>query len=125
MNKNELDTFIDNLMEERAPGQETEISMDQIQKLEQSFTSIHQSTIEKVKAPCLVIGDVHGQFYDVFTYIKQFTVDRHFIFLGDYVDRGYQSIETILLLVALKVKYPDNFTLLRGNHELSDMYTNP
>lgn len=60
MNKNELDTFIDNLMEERAPGQETEISMDQIQKLEQSFTSLKQSTIEKVKAPCLVIGDVHG-----------------------------------------------------------------
>ena len=64
-------------------------------------------------------GDVHGQFYDV---LELFKVggecpETNYLFMGDFVDRGFYSVETFLLLLALKVRYPDRITLIRGNHE--------
>ncbi|VDO75536.1 unnamed protein product, partial [Onchocerca flexuosa] len=43
--------------------------------------------------------------------------DTNYLFLGDFVDRGFYSVETFLLLLALKVRYPDRMMLIRGNHE--------
>ena len=74
----------------------------------------------KVGNPTVVIGDIHGQFFDMIHMFEK-VIDRRFpncnlLFLGDYVDRGRDSIETFLMLLALKVRYKNRITLLRGNH---------
>ena len=67
----------------------------------------------------IVVGDIHGQFYDL---MELFRVGgdcpkTNYIFMGDFVDRGFPSVETFILLLALKVRYPDRIYLIRGNHE--------
>ncbi|KAJ3005004.1 Serine/threonine-protein phosphatase 4 catalytic subunit [Thoreauomyces humboldtii] len=78
-----------------------------------------ESNVQSVDAPVTICGDIHGQFYDL---KELFTVggecpQTNYLFMGDFVDRGYYSVETFLLLLALKVRYPDRITLIRGNHE--------
>ena len=80
---------------------------------------MEEANVQRVDAPVTICGDIHGQFHDL---RELFEVggecpDTNYLFMGDFVDRGYYSVETFLLLLALKVRYPDRVTLIRGNHE--------
>jgi|TARA_B100000524_G_scaffold188730_1_gene97794 serine/threonine-protein phosphatase 4 catalytic subunit len=80
---------------------------------------MEEQNVHHVAIPATVVGDIHGQFYDL---LELFDVGGqvpsvNYVFMGDFVDRGYYSVETFLLLMALKVRHPKRVTLIRGNHE--------
>lgn len=78
-----------------------------------------ERTLLTLHAPIIICGDIHGQLYDLFELLKTGgdPATNQYLFQGDYVDRGYFSLETYLYLVTLKLKFPQNIHLLRGNHE--------
>jgi serine/threonine-protein phosphatase PP1 catalytic subunit len=84
---------------------------------------LSQPTLIELSPPVKIVGDVHGQFSDLIRLFEMcgFPPASNYLFLGDYVDRGKQSLETFLLLLCYKIKYPENFFLLRGNHECANV----
>lgn len=82
----------------------------------------NECNVLELRAPITVCGDIHGQLFDLFQLFDASGEldegnDLTYLFMGDYVDRGYHSLETFCYLVALKLKYPNRIFLLRGNHE--------
>ena len=79
----------------------------------------------KIEGKVCIIGDIHGQLYDMIAMMKKLGKPGHkktkMLFLGDYVDRGEYGVEVVCYIMCLKLKYPDDVYLLRGNHESRDM----
>ncbi|KAM0882921.1 hypothetical protein ACQ4PT_031960 [Festuca glaucescens] len=90
---------------------------------------MQEPTVLQLKAPVKVFGDLHGQFGDLMRLFDEYGYPStagdityiDYLFLGDYVDRGQHSLETITLLLALKIEYPEHVHLIRGNHEAADI----
>ena len=131
------DLFIENLLQPEAwlkdtrddIGENFVFDIDQIASLTKQCMEIvaSQPNILKVSAPVKVFGDIHGQYIDLMNFFSKWgspsegpngdIMTNDYLFLGDFVDRGNLSLETICLLMALKVKYTDQIHLIRGNHE--------
>jgi len=122
-----VDEIIASLLQVRSarPGKEVVLPERQITLLCHAARDIFikQPILLELEAPIKIVGDVHGQYYDLLRLFEygNFPPEANYLFLGDYVDRGKQSLETVSLLLAYKVKFPENFFLLRGNHECASI----
>ncbi|SGZ55581.1 CIC11C00000003457 [Sungouiella intermedia] len=86
---------------------------------------VEEANIQQLFTPVTICGDIHGQLHDLVTLFAtggKFP-QTQYLFLGDFVDRGFYSLESLLLLLTLKIRYPDKITLIRGNHESRQITT--
>ena len=94
-------------------------------KAEEIFTK--ESRVLSLTSPCYIFGDIHGNLKDLLIYSQNiwktspFVNQSKFLFLGDYVDRGSYGVECIIYLFCMKILAPNNFFLLRGNHEVREI----
>ncbi|KAK8749040.1 hypothetical protein OTU49_015654 [Cherax quadricarinatus] len=122
----DVDAFINNLLIlKKYPGKNIRMDEGKIRALVSAARQVllEQPTLVELEAPVNIVGDIHGQFNDLLRHFDKLGYPPHqnYLFLGDYVDRGKQSLETICLVLAYKVKYPNNFFILRGNHECASI----
>ena len=121
----DVDAIIEKLLSVRGnkPGKQVDLKEEEIKFLIEKSSQIikEQKMLVDLEAPLHVCGDIHGQYYDLLRIFEHcgYPGEYNYLFLGDYVDRGKQSLETVSLLLAYKIKYPTKVTLLRGNHESS------
>eukprot|EP00933_Yihiella_yeosuensis_P016955 TRINITY_DN1431_c0_g1_i1.p1 TRINITY_DN1431_c0_g1~~TRINITY_DN1431_c0_g1_i1.p1 ORF type:complete len:305 (+),score=77.02 TRINITY_DN1431_c0_g1_i1:76-990(+) len=124
----DLDGILEKCLEQKAGSKSlksVQISEGQLKALNANAREVFlsQSALLELEAPLKICGDIHGQYSDL---LRLFEYGLHppesnYLFLGDYVDRGKQSLEVIILLFTYKCKFPENFFLLRGNHECASI----
>lgn len=123
----DLDSLIEKLLEVRGSRPGKLVTLDEKDIIALCVQSreifMSQPVMLELEAPLKIGGDVHGQYYDLLRLFEygEFPPDSNYLFQGDYVDRGKQNQETICLLLAYKIKYPENFFQLRGNHETASI----
>lgn len=123
----EIDNAIKSLLSVKTapPGTEVNLPEETIVKIVRAAREIflQQPMLLEVSAPVNICGDTHGQYSDLLRLfeIGGFPPAANYLFLGDYVDRAKQSIEVITLALCYKIKYPESFFLLRGNHECASL----
>ncbi|KAI3406013.1 PPH3 [Candida oxycetoniae] len=86
---------------------------------------IEEGNIQHIQTPVTICGDIHGQLHDLITLFKigGSLPETQYLFLGDFVDRGFNSLESFLLLMSYKLRFPDKIYLIRGNHESRQITT--
>lgn len=118
-----VDTILEKLLSVRGqrPGKLVNLTEPELKMLclRSRDVLMNQPMMLELTAPIKIVGDVHGQYYDLLRLFEYggFPPNENYLFLGDYVDRGKQSIECSALVLAYKIKYPENFFCIRGNHE--------
>lgn len=124
----DIENFIQRLLDAGYSGKRTKFVCLKNHEIQQVCAKARelfllQPSLLELSPPVKVVGDVHGQYLDIIRIFTKcgFPPLTNYLFLGDYVDRGKQSLETILLLLCYKIKYPENFFLLRGNHECANV----
>ena len=120
-----IDIIIEKLLSVRScvPGKLVDLKEEEIKFIiDKSLPIIkREKVLVELEAPLQICGDIHGQYYDLLRIFEHcgYPGDYNYLFLGNYVDFGKQSLEVISLLLCYKIKYPEKITLLRGNHESS------
>ena len=122
----DVDGIIEKLLEVRGSrtGKQVQLPENDVKNLALKAREVimSQSPLLELEAPIKICGDIHGQYYDLLRLFENggFPPTANYLFLGDYVDRGKQGLECICLIFAFKIKFPENFFLLRGNHECAE-----
>jgi serine/threonine-protein phosphatase PP1 catalytic subunit len=123
----DIDKYIDKLLAQRnaKPSKSNTLTENEVKNILNQARDIliNQPMLLELEAPIKIMGDIHGQYPDLLRAFDYggYPPEANYLFLGDYIDRGKQSVETISLLLSYKIKYPENFFLLRGNHECSQI----
>ncbi|VDL77273.1 unnamed protein product [Nippostrongylus brasiliensis] len=124
MMNEKIASLVDNLLsvnDASNPSLTYTIGEDMIREASELCAQIvlEQDTMIEIEAPVNVCGDIHGQYPDLLRIFNRcgYPPDCSYLFLGDYVDRGRQQLETITLLISYKILYSECFFILRGNHE--------
>ena len=102
------------------------IPVNFIESLCSEFVAIARSEPSCLDLPhdLVIVGDLHGHILDLLRILRKFGLPptSNYLFLGDIIDRGEFSTETITLILLLKVLFPKNVFIIRGNHEFSDVF---
>ncbi|XP_010026545.2 serine/threonine-protein phosphatase PP1 isozyme 3 [Eucalyptus grandis] len=122
-----LDDIINRLLDFRSRSAQEQFLLTEAEISQLCLASrdvfLEQSNLLELEGHLKILGDIHGQYSDLLRFFELggFPPHANYVFLGNYVDHGKQSLETICLLLAYKIKFPENFFLLRGNHECASM----